>query len=248
VMPVSVVPAKSRRKAILVIAFLTTCCPAVFGQHGKSEGKGFYNFPYHGDTWTGKIVAFDRPTLEVTLQAIDNKQGQKETFKAKIKLGAKATVKERPGEKVNSLNVGDRIIAYYIAPGQKYPVFDEAGKKKDVVATENLIFEIEVFPDWQKDSVDATAPKRPIQVATPIHMVPAEYPDAAKAKGLGGKVGLMLLIDTEGTVKDVEVLSGDPALTQAAIDAVRKWRFKPPLQNGSAVESDYVAEIVFKLY
>jgi TonB family protein len=43
-------------------------------------------------------------------------------------------------------------------------------------------------------------------------------------------------------------MSGDPSLTQAAIDAVRQWRFKPPIQNGSSIESDYVADVVFKLH
>jgi TonB family protein len=58
----------------------------------------------------------------------------------------------------------------------------------------------------------------------------------------------MLRIDTEGKVKDARVMGGDSALTQAAIDSVRQWRFKPPIQNGSSVESDYVADVVFKLH
>jgi len=102
---------------------------------------------------------------------------------------------------------------------------------------------------WEKDSaVGASAPKRPIQLAKVIHMVPAAYPNSARARGIEGKVGLKLLIDVEGRVKEVEVLQGDPALTQAAIDAVRQWRFKPPIQNGSPVESDYIAEIEFRLH
>ena len=141
----SVAAAKSIRIGIFPVMFLMTFCTAVFGQHGKSQKSVLYNFPYKGDTWTGEIVAFDRPNHQVTLQATD-KNGQTETFTAKIKLGAKATVKDHPEEKVTALNVGDHIIAYYVAPGQEYVVLDESGKKREAVATENLIFEIEVLP------------------------------------------------------------------------------------------------------
>lgn len=55
----------------------------------------------------------------------------------------------------------------------------------------------------------------------------------------------MLSIDAQGKVRETKVLSGDPALTQAAIDAARQWRFEAPIRNGSAVESDYIAEFVF---
>jgi hypothetical protein len=51
------------------------------------------------------------------------------------------------------LEVGDRVIAYYVAIGQKYPAVDERGRKREVVATENLVFEIEVFPR-KKDKKD----------------------------------------------------------------------------------------------
>ncbi len=114
-------------------------------QHGKTQKPGFYAFPYKGDIWTGEIVAFDPNTREVTLQYTD-KKGETEKFTARLLSTFKAYGKDHPEQKVSSLNLGDKIIAYYIAIGQKYPVTDEQGKKHDVVATENLIFEAEVFP------------------------------------------------------------------------------------------------------
>ena len=100
---------------------------------------------------------------------------------------------------------------------------------------------------WEKDTI-VGSPKRPLQMATLIQSVPPVYPASAQALRTEGKVSLMLRIDTEGKVKDARVMSGDPSLTQAAIDAVRQWRFKPPIQNGSSVESDYVADVVFELH
>ena len=129
----------------LAILFLCSLPLTVSAQHGKSERSGLYTFPYKGDTWTGEIIATDPNSRQIKLQYTD-KKGQTEEFTAKLLPLFKAYVKDHRDQKVSSLNLGDKIIAYYIAIGQKYPVTDEQGKKKDAVATENLIFEAEVIP------------------------------------------------------------------------------------------------------
>ena len=96
---------------------------------------------------------------------------------------------------------------------------------------------------WENDSRFAGPPKKPLQLAKPIHQVPAIYP--ASARGVTGKVSLMLSIDALGKVTGAKVLSGDPALTKAAIDAAQQWRFEAPIRDGSPVESDYIAEFNF---
>ena len=117
----------------------------VSAQHGKTESPGVYTFSYKGDTWTGEIVAVEQDTREIMLQYTD-KKGQTEKFTAKLVPEFKAFVKDHPEQKVSILNQGDKIIAYYVAIGQKYPVTDEHGKKKDIAATENLVFQAESFP------------------------------------------------------------------------------------------------------
>jgi len=122
---------------------------SALAQHGKSEKSGFYNFPYKGDTWAGEIVSFDQQARQITLQYTD-KKGQTETFTGHVEAGTKATVKDQPDQRVHSLNVGDRIIAYYIAPGQKHMVLGENGKRTEETATENIVFDIEVLPKKHK--------------------------------------------------------------------------------------------------
>lgn len=100
---------------------------------------------------------------------------------------------------------------------------------------------------WQKDALVPPQKPRLLQQAVLLHSVAAVYPASAKANRIQGKVTLMLLIDNQGNVKKADVQSGDPALAQAAIDAARQWRFKPPIENGVPVESNYVAEIEFRL-
>jgi TonB family protein len=99
---------------------------------------------------------------------------------------------------------------------------------------------------WENDSTFiGPPPTKPLQLAKVIHQVPASYPASALAKGIAGRVALKLSIDTQGRVTDATVLSGDPALTKAAIDAARQWRFEAPIREGSPIESLYIAEFNF---
>jgi protein TonB len=87
----------------------------------------------------------------------------------------------------------------------------------------------------------APAPKRvrvPAQVAEAnlVHDVAPQYPPEAGRKRIQGTVVLMAVIDKDGTVRDVQVVSGLPVLAQAAIDAVKQWRYRPYLLNGTPVE------------
>jgi TonB family protein len=67
-----------------------------------------------------------------------------------------------------------------------------------------------------------------------IHRVEPEYPEAARAQNLQGKVVLKIRIQPNGTVEDVQLVSGAPVLAQAAIAAVMQWKFKPQAQGDLA--------------
>ena len=80
-----------------------------------------------------------------------------------------------------------------------------------------------------------------------IHDVTPQYPTEAGRARLEGTVLLMAVIGKDGSVKDVRVESGLPILAQAAIDAVRQWRYKPYLIDGEPVEVDSRITINFTL-
>jgi len=67
-----------------------------------------------------------------------------------------------------------------------------------------------------------------------IHRVEPEYPETARAQNLQGKVVLKIRIQPDGTVEDVQLVSGDPLLAQAAIAAVMQWKFKPQAEGDLA--------------
>jgi periplasmic protein TonB len=80
-----------------------------------------------------------------------------------------------------------------------------------------------------------------------IRDVAPQYPPEAGRARLEGMVVLMAVIDQDGSVKDVRVESGLPILAQAAIDAVKQWRYKPYLVDGEPVEVDSRITINFTL-
>ena len=71
---------------------------------------------------------------------------------------------------------------------------------------------------------------------TPIRMVEPFYPIALKHGGITGRVRVTALVDEMGRVQDAQVESAtDIAFSAAALEAVRKWRFKPALRDGVPV-------------
>jgi len=69
-----------------------------------------------------------------------------------------------------------------------------------------------------------------------VHDVAPTYPPEAGRARVEGTVVLLAVIGKDGSVQDVQVESGLPLLAQAAIDAVKQWRYKPYLLNGEPVE------------
>jgi protein TonB len=80
-----------------------------------------------------------------------------------------------------------------------------------------------------------------------IHDVAPTYPPEAGRARIEGTVVLQAVIGKDGSVQDVQVESGLPILAQAAIDAVKQWRYRPYLLNGEPVEVDSRITINFTL-
>jgi protein TonB len=80
-----------------------------------------------------------------------------------------------------------------------------------------------------------------------LKKVPPEYPKEAYKKHIQGTVVLHGVISKEGEVAEVSVVSGDPMLAPAAIDAVKQWKYKPYLLNGNPVEVETQFQLNFTL-
>jgi periplasmic protein TonB len=95
------------------------------------------------------------------------------------------------------------------------------------------------------------AVQRPVPVshlseAQLIHRVEPVYPRIAVLTGIQGAVTLHAIIAKDGTIQSLSVSSGHPILAQAALEAVRLWRYRPYVLNGSPVEVETFITVNFK--
>jgi TonB family protein len=68
-----------------------------------------------------------------------------------------------------------------------------------------------------------------------ISSVPPAYPEAARAAQVQGTVILQATISKDGMVQDLVIISGHPLLNDAAVQAVRQWRYRPQMVSGQAI-------------
>ena len=79
------------------------------------------------------------------------------------------------------------------------------------------------------------------------YRVEPTYPPLARQARIQGVVVLTAMIDREGNIENLQLVSGHPMLAPAAIDAVKHWRYKPFLLNGQPVEVETTVTVTFQL-
>ena len=102
-------------------------------------------------------------------------------------------------------------------------------------------------------AVPPTPPKPPvIRTSQPMEAnlqqrIRPQYPALARRMGIQGRVIIRAVISREGTIEQARVLSGQPLLTGAALNAVLQWKYRPYLLNGQAVEVETEITVNFIL-
>jgi TonB family protein len=87
----------------------------------------------------------------------------------------------------------------------------------------------------------------PVQPPGMLKMVYPVYPPKAKARGIEGTVKLQITIRSDGSVKILRLISGDPLLVPAAKKAVSQWRYKPTIVNGRPISTETTTQVVFRI-
>jgi protein TonB len=86
-----------------------------------------------------------------------------------------------------------------------------------------------------------------VQAAKLIRQVIPQYPELAKRARISGTVRLVGIIGRNGTIENLQLVSGPPLLVRAAMDAVKQWIYKPTLLNTQPVEVIAPIDVVFTL-
>jgi len=80
-----------------------------------------------------------------------------------------------------------------------------------------------------------------------IRKVNPTYPPLARQARIQGVVILQAQISKDGSIENLQLISGHPMLAPAAIEAVKQWKYKPYLLNGEPVEVDTQVQVNFTL-
>lgn len=93
------------------------------------------------------------------------------------------------------------------------------------------------FEDWEVD-------EKPI----PTKQISPNYPPRLKGMGITGSVNLLIVVDSNGSVRNIQVeKSSHPDFDRPAIDALSRWKFKPGMRGGKAVNTRVRVPMVFNL-
>jgi protein TonB len=110
-----------------------------------------------------------------------------------------------------------------------------------------------LFSDSNKQPTVKAAPPKKVTISGGVMQgmlllktVP-QYPPIAKAARVQGTVVLQAIISKTGAIENLKVVSGPAMLQQAALDAVRTWRYKPYLLNNDPVEVETTVNVIFTL-
>lgn len=134
-----------------------------------------------------------------------------------------------PKEADPSLDKGVKVYGKYDA-GKADPLGVEGGKAAEVETTQPVRLPEDAIPPMALK--DNPLPK---------------YPAEARNKGVTGTVLLKIIIDTEGHVGKVEVLRGEEPFISAAIETVKKWKYKPAYYQNKAITIYHIVKIPFTL-
>lgn len=134
-----------------------------------------------------------------------------------------------------------------------------AGSQRQPVKTVNPSMKVDmqtgsppVSPTPTVASASVSSPGERVRLSSTTqqlvtHSVEPSYPTLAKQMKVQGSVVLQALIGKEGTIQDLQVLSGPQILSSAAREAVMQWRFKPYLQSGQAIETEAKITVNFTI-
>jgi periplasmic protein TonB len=156
-----------------------------------------------------------------------------------------------------------RVIFHEVPKGPVKPIVDDFGPPQPYLGPSvpggtgtgsgnSVINDILTGGSGKRAIVDAPPPTKPVRVSTMdegllIRKVTPVYPQIAIMARQQGTVLMHAIIARDGTIQQLQAISGPPLLIRAAMEAVSQWRYRPYILNGQPVEVDTQITVNFKL-
>jgi TonB family protein len=121
------------------------------------------------------------------------------------------------------------------------------------------LYDMPILPEGNKQSSQAKENSGPFYagaggVSNPVIIAETKlapkYPAKARKMGLEGRVILLCIVQKDGSIGEIQVRKSPPSeygFDEAAIQAVKQWRYKPCLKDGEPVDAYFVVVVDFKL-
>jgi len=165
-----------------------------------------------------------------------------------------ATAQPTPRAVPINLNPGSRLTPSGSATGVDSEPGEQAGSLGTMdPGTDGVIGGRSVFHQSTPTVTLKTAAPRVTTLSSgvtdgmAIVKTPPAYPAMARITGTSGTVVLAATISPSGSIDNLRVISGNQMLRQAALDAVKTWRYRPYLLNGQPVEVETTINVVFSM-
>ncbi len=94
---------------------------------------------------------------------------------------------------------------------------------------------------------ESTFTGRVDEIPKALEKVAPVYPDIAREAGVDGRVTVLALVGKDGRVLDAQIVKSIPMLDQAALDCVRKWKFRPAQAEGQPAAAWVEVPVLFSL-
>jgi len=139
-----------------------------------------------------------------------------------------------------------------VAPVQPYtgPYVDSripSDNRQQSVALMQLLPPPPLHPSLTKQTVSTTRVSPGVSQGLLISRVEPHYPPLAVSAHIQGDVVLAAIIGRDGRIENLHVIAGHPMLAQAALDAVKQWRYRPYMLGSEAVDVETQVTVRFRL-
>jgi len=259
-------------KKLIVVALLLM---AGLGAHAQTQPKAPADEPKPGASDpqsakapdSGAAALPDSTTLQLVsgVKAVYPPQAREKQLQGRVVL--KLLISETGDVESTEAVSGNEVLvpaAMDAAKKWKFKPYIRNGKavKVSTKIPFDFAFQGNVVDDPQSKTIDPSLPQAgsseqtgPSRVRVSqgvsqgqlVHHVNPVYPSAAKTNHIQGEVLLQAIIGKSGRVENLSVVRGHPVLAEAAMDAVKQWRYKPYLLKGEPVEVETTIRITFHM-